>query len=273
MPQKPFNLGTDPRGVFKGQGLSGPGGFEDVLRNRARRSEDFSKAMAKMVRGQETTKQDDEVLNELFGSMMGAGIIRTVGGGISRALGSRNVVLSKDVKPEKFLELKKPANRADQAMLVTRGGKHGGGKYVREKDFPVKQATREKTRQAIERRLTDDEQAIKNTTDYLNDFNRPGGTRDSLRIKLNRLIDELRDLNTLKHGDWRSEIKKKMREHDKTLDLIDVSGALEGHGVKFHIRKDGKLEVLSVYTKDGKPGESWEVIEPTLKAVQEYLGY
>ena len=35
MPQRPFNLGTDPRGVFKGQGLEGPGGFADVLSNRA----------------------------------------------------------------------------------------------------------------------------------------------------------------------------------------------------------------------------------------------
>ncbi len=35
MPQKPFNLGTDPRGVFKGQGLSGEGAFEQVLSTRA----------------------------------------------------------------------------------------------------------------------------------------------------------------------------------------------------------------------------------------------
>ncbi len=39
MAQPPFNLGTDPRGVFKGQGLSGPGGFEDVLGNRAQEVE------------------------------------------------------------------------------------------------------------------------------------------------------------------------------------------------------------------------------------------
>ena len=39
MPQKPFNLGTDSRGVFKGQGLSGPGGFADVLSNRAQEVE------------------------------------------------------------------------------------------------------------------------------------------------------------------------------------------------------------------------------------------
>ncbi len=39
MPQKPFNLGTDPRGVFKGQGLEGPGGFADVLSNRAQEVE------------------------------------------------------------------------------------------------------------------------------------------------------------------------------------------------------------------------------------------
>ncbi len=35
MPQPPFNLGTDPRGVFKGEGIQGPGGFADVLSNRA----------------------------------------------------------------------------------------------------------------------------------------------------------------------------------------------------------------------------------------------
>ncbi len=34
MPQPPFNLGTDPRGVFKG--IQGPGGFEQVLSNRAK---------------------------------------------------------------------------------------------------------------------------------------------------------------------------------------------------------------------------------------------
>ncbi len=39
MPQKPFNLGTDPRGVFKGQGLEGPEGFADVLSNRAQEVE------------------------------------------------------------------------------------------------------------------------------------------------------------------------------------------------------------------------------------------
>ncbi len=39
MPQKPFNLSTDPRGVFEGQGLEGPGGFADVLSNRAQKVE------------------------------------------------------------------------------------------------------------------------------------------------------------------------------------------------------------------------------------------
>jgi len=41
MAQPPFNLGTDPRGFQrpKGQGLSGEGGFEDVLSNRAQEVE------------------------------------------------------------------------------------------------------------------------------------------------------------------------------------------------------------------------------------------
>ncbi len=39
MAQPPFNLGTDPREVFKGQRFSGKGGFEDVLSNRAQEVE------------------------------------------------------------------------------------------------------------------------------------------------------------------------------------------------------------------------------------------
>jgi len=35
MAQPPFNLSTDPRGVFRGGGISGKGGFSDVLSNRA----------------------------------------------------------------------------------------------------------------------------------------------------------------------------------------------------------------------------------------------
>lgn len=48
---------------------------------------------------------------------------------------------------------------------------------------------------------------------------------------------------------------------------------IEAHGFEARSTEDGKIVGLMIYCKDGKAYGEWETIEPTAKAVRNWLGY
>ncbi len=71
-------------------------------------------------------------------------------------------------------------------------------------------------------------------------------------------------------ANWFDEAFKK---HPDSLYLDKLTKLIADHGQKSFITSKGKIAVLEQWIKDGKPGESWKVIEPKMGPVMKWLGY